>query len=70
MRNLLYLMMFQILAGLLLIISPFVLGFWEITSATTFNVILGAIVFIIGLMGTAYLQEVFPGVEHTVKKTT
>jgi hypothetical protein len=70
MRNLLYLMMFQMVLGLLLIISPFVLGFWEITIATTFNIILGAIVFILSLIETAYFQEVLPWYEHAVKKRT
>ncbi len=67
MRNLLYLMVFQILVGLWLMVSPFVLGYREITSITTNNLIFGAIVLILGV-GVAYYQKTLPGIEHAAKK--
>lgn len=68
MRNLLYLMVFQILVGLWLMVSPFVLGYREITSITTNNRIFGAIVLILGI-GAIYYQKTALGVEHTARKT-
>lgn len=68
MRNLIYLMVFQILVGIWLMVSPFVLGYREITSLTTNNMIFGAIVLILGI-GLVYFQKTAPGIEHTAKKT-
>lgn len=69
MKNLFYLMIFQILVGLWLMISPFLLGAREIMSITTSNVIFGAIVLILGI-GIAYYQKTLPGIEHAEKKVT
>jgi heme/copper-type cytochrome/quinol oxidase subunit 2 len=46
MRNLVYMMVFQILVGIWLMVSPFVFGYRdrEITGLTTNNMIFGAIV--------------------------
>jgi hypothetical protein len=68
MRTLFYLMVFQILVGIWLMISPFVLGYREITGLTTNNMIFGAIVLILGI-GGIYSQKTAPGIEHTAKKT-
>lgn len=68
MRKLFYLMVFQILVGIWLMISPFVLGYREITGLTTNNMIFGAIVLILGI-GEIYSQKTTPWIEHTAKKT-
>jgi len=68
MRNLIYMVVFQILVGIRLMVSPFVLGYREITSLTTNNMIFGAIVLILRIGGSCY-QKVSPGIEHTAKKT-
>lgn len=68
MRHFIYLMTFQILVGLWLMVSPFVLGVREITSFTMNNMIFGAIVLILGI-GVAYIQKTSPGLEHAAKKT-
>jgi len=68
MRNIVYMTVFQILVGIWLMVPPFVLGYREITSLTTNNMIFGAIVLILGI-GIAYCQKVSPGIEHTAKKT-
>ncbi|NWF91868.1 MAG: SPW repeat protein [Syntrophaceae bacterium] len=68
MRNLIYLMVFQILVGIWLMVSPFVLGYREITSLTTNNMIFGAIVLILGI-GVIYYQKLYPGIEQMTKKT-
>ena len=49
MGSLRYWMMFQVVLGIWLIISPFALGFREVTSMTINDLILGAIVTILGL---------------------
>ncbi len=67
MRNLFYWMVFQILIGLWLMISPFILGHREITSIVTNNLIFGAIVLILGI-GVAYYQRTAPGIESAAKK--
>ena len=69
MRNLVSMVAFQILIGIWLIVSPFVLGFRETTGLTTNNMIFGAIVLILGI-GIAHYQKISPGIEHTAKKTT
>jgi len=68
MRYLFYFMVFQILVGIWLMVSPFVLGYREITGLTTNNMIFGAIVLILGI-GVAYYQKTSPGFEHAAKKT-
>jgi len=44
-----YWMIFQVVLGIWLIISPFALGFREVTSMTINDLIMGAIVTILGL---------------------
>jgi hypothetical protein len=68
MRNLVYMMVFQILVGIWLMVSPFVLGDGEITSLTVNNLIFGAIVLVLGI-GVAYYQKTTLGIEHAAKKT-
>lgn len=67
MKNLFYLMVFQILVGLWLMISPFILGFREFTSIVTNNLIFGAIVLLLGI-GGLYYQRTAPGIEGMAKK--
>lgn len=67
MKNLFYTMVFQILVGIWLMVSPFVLGYREVTSMTTNNMIFGAIVLILGI-GVAYYQKTSTGIEHADKK--
>lgn len=68
MKNFLYVMVFQILVGIWFMVSPFVLGYREITSITTNNLIFGAIVLILGI-GAIYYQKTALGVEQTARKT-
>ena len=51
MKNLFYVMVFQVLVGIWLMISPFVLGFKEISNMTINDLVFGAIVAIIGIAG-------------------
>jgi hypothetical protein len=67
MESLRYWMVFQILLGIWLIVSPFALGFREITSMTVNDVILGAVVAILGL---AVAITGIPEIRHQEKKTT
>jgi hypothetical protein len=67
MASLRYWMIFQILLGIWLIVSPFALGFREITSMTVNDVILGAIV---GILGLVVAITGLPEAGHAEKKTT
>ena len=67
MGSLRYWMMFQVVLGIWLIISPFALGFREISSMTVNDVILGAIVAILGLV-VAFTG--LPPIGRVEKKTT
>ncbi len=67
MKNLYYLMGFQILVGLWLMISPFILGFREFTGIVANNLIFGAIVLLLGI-GALYYQRTAPGIEGMAKK--
>jgi len=67
MASLRYWMIFQILLGIWLIVSPFALGFREITSMTVNDVILGAVVAILGLVVSI---TGLPEMRHPEKKTT
>jgi multisubunit Na+/H+ antiporter MnhE subunit len=67
MTNLRYWMVFQILLGIWLIISPLALGFREINSMTVNDVILGAVVAILGLVVSI---TDLPEIRHPEKKTT
>jgi hypothetical protein len=49
MGSLRYWMIFQVVLGIWLIVSPFVLGFREITKMTINDMILGGIVVILGV---------------------
>ena len=49
MKSLIYSMVLQMLIGIWLFISPFVMEFREMTKVTTNNMLVGAIVFILGL---------------------
>jgi len=51
MKNLFYVMLFQVLVGIWLMISPFVLGFKEISNMTINDLVFGAVVVIIGIAG-------------------
>ena len=67
MGSLRYWMIFQVVLGIWLIISPFALGFREISSMTVNDVILGAIVAILGLV--VAFTGLLP-IGHVEKKTT
>ena len=67
MGSLRYWMIFQVVLGIWLIISPFALGFREITSMTINDIILGVIVAILGLIMA--LTGLTP-IGHVEKKTT
>ncbi len=67
MASLRYWMIFQILLGIWLIVSPFALGFREITSMTVNDVILGVVVAILGLVVSI---TGLPEIRHPEKKTT
>jgi|PlaIllAssembly_1097288.scaffolds.fasta_scaffold1742346_1 hypothetical protein len=49
MKSIIYWMAFQMLIGIWLFISPFVLEFREMTKVSSNNMLVGAIVFILGL---------------------
>lgn len=53
-------MVFQMLIGLWLFISPFVMEFREMTRVSSNNMLLGAIVFVLGL-GIALHEHEHPG---------
>jgi hypothetical protein len=57
-------MMFQVVLGIWLIVSPFALGFREVASMTINDLILGAIVTILGL---AVALTGLPRVRHFAK---
>ena len=62
-------MVFQILIGIWLFISPYVLGFRGMTNASANTMVFGALVILIGLGMSVFREEVC-GVEHPVKKTS
>ena len=68
-RNLTGWMIFQILVGIWLFVSPYVLGFREMTNATTNTMIFGAVVVLIGL-GMSVFNKSVCGVEHEARKTS
>ena len=49
MKSIIYWMAFQMVIGIWLFISPFVLEFREMTKVSSNNMLVGAIVFILGL---------------------
>ncbi|MFB3885686.1 MAG: SPW repeat protein [Thermodesulfobacteriota bacterium] len=66
MKNLFYWMVFQVLVGIWLVISPFVLGYRQITNMTINDLVFGAIVAIIGI-GVAFAA--FPELRHAERKS-
>lgn len=67
MGNMLYWMVFQVLLGIWLIISPFALGFGEMRSMALNSIVVGAIVTILGMV-VAFRG--LPGAEEPLKKST
>ena len=67
MGSLRYWMIFQVVLGIWLIVSPFALGFREIRSMALNDIILGTIVAILGLL-VAFIG--LPEWRHSEKKTT
>jgi hypothetical protein len=66
-------MVLQIAIGIWLFISPFVMGYKEFVGVALNNMILGAIVVILGLgvsLYEFYHREELPGMEHAEKRTT
>ena len=74
MRSLIYWMILQILIGIWLFISPFLMGFRELTRVAVNNMVFGAIVVILGIGVSLYAsfhqEGSLPGMEHAEKKTT
>jgi hypothetical protein len=71
MRSLIYWMVLQMLIGIWLFISPFVMGFRELTGVAVNNMVFGAIVVILGLgvsLYEFYHTEALGGMEHMQKK--
>ena len=67
MKYIFYLMIFQVLVGIWLIISPYVLGFHWGTGMTIDNLVFGAIVVILGI-GAAFASS--PVMRHDEEKRT
>ncbi len=65
MKTLFYVMMFQVLVGIWLIISPFVLGYKEMAAVTINDLVFGGVVIIIGI-GGAFAS--LPVLRHAEKK--
>ncbi len=68
-KNLIGWMVFQILVGIWLFISPLVLGFRETRSADINSMVFGAVVILIGL-GMSLFSKRVCGAEQPVKKTS
>jgi len=73
MKTLIYWMGFQMLMGIWLFLSPFVMEFREMTNVSANNMLVGAIVFILGLGVALYeyhhKEENVCGIEHLSKKS-
>ena len=72
MASLIYWMVFQILVGVWMFISPFVLGYGEEMmdqSMVTNNMIFGAVVALLGLGISLFNEKVCAGIEHAEKRT-
>ncbi len=67
-RNLIGWMIFQILVGIWLFISPYVLGFRDTMSASSNSMIFGAVVILIGLGMSIFSKNVCGVEEHAVGK--
>ena len=72
MKSLIYWMGLQMLIGIWLFISPFVMEFREMTKVSSNNMLVGAMVFILGLGVTLYEYyhrgENVCGLEHMPRK--
>ena len=68
-RNLTGWMIFQILVGIWLFVSPYVLGFRDTTNATTNSMVFGAVVVLIGL-GMSIFSKNVCGLEHEPRKAS
>ncbi len=68
-KNLIGWMVFQILVGIWLLISPFVLGFSGARSADVNSIIFGIVVILIAL-GMSFFSERVCGVEHPTKSAS
>ncbi len=68
-RNLIRWMIFQILVGIWLFISPYVLGFKEATGASTNTMIFGAVIILLGLGMSIFSKNVCE-MGHEVRKTS
>ena len=72
MKALIYLMVLQVLMGIWLFISPFVMGFRELTGVAVNNMVFGAIVIILGVgvsLYEFYHRETLGEMEHVPKKS-
>ena len=69
-RNLTGWMIFQILVGIWLFISPYVLGFRDTMNASVNSMILGAVVVLIGLGMSIFSKNVCGVEQHVLGKTS
>jgi len=60
-------MLIQIIVGIWLFISPYVLGYGEMTTLTANSMVIGAIVALVGL-GVAFFSKAVCGYEHAGEK--
>ncbi len=68
-KNLVGWMIFQILVGIWLLISPYVLGFRDSTRATADSMVFGAVVILIALGMSLFRRQVC-GVEQPARKAS
>ncbi len=61
----LYWMIFQVLVGIWIAVSPYVFGHREITNMTISNLIFGAVVVVLGLV---FAFKTVPVLKHAEKK--
>ncbi len=67
MGSLRYWMIFQVVVGIWLAASPYILGYGEISTMTINNIIVGGIMAILGLV---FAFTGLPEIRHPEKKTT
>ena len=72
MNRIQYWMVFQVLSGIWLFISPFVMGYKEMTDVAMNNMVVGAFVVILGLGVSLheYHREAFCPMQPAEKKST
>ena len=68
-KNLVGWMIFQILVGIWLLISPYILGFRDSTRATVDSMVFGAVVILIAL-GMSLFRKQVCGAEQTARKAS